>query len=655
MKKIFPFLIMLLFALAACTPQVVVVTVEVPQQPANDSSTVGEAAPTAAPETNTELADTSTTAEEPTATPVPVVSTGDIATCKLPARAIDDPYQYQRLGVPRSSGFVPSTGTVEVAVLFFDYSDARASSSPEQALGVLSPFALSQFIRDISYGQAELVIKPYATWLNLNQPASHYKDILWAEGRSEVVERDLLQEVVNLADSNVDFSNTDILFVIANPDASDDFEGPWLFGTADDALGFQADGNTIRGGVLFGSDAVNPDRAAYYRNFGAGRGIMQLMTLQALGYSSAYSSDPVQRTSSVGSFSVNGSTADEAHAPGPFAFERWQLGWLQDGQIVCQTGSEQTTDLSAIENAGGTKAVIVPLGNSSALVVESRRAVGTDQELIKEGALVYTVDTSLAPGDAPIRVLPMPDNDLYRDQSPLAQGESITHCNITITNVAAGPDGDSVKVSINGPISCEGETASTGQDTAAQPTTAPEPTAVAEPTDFPDLCANIDAPPEGSDVRIYIPNYTEEQIWATFIDYPGVFRDDLTFSAQPGEYIEYWTDKSQLIAILDANKEIIRIFIAGEGPTQCEGVTSTEQDETGKLVFITFTNSTNEAMYICRENERLERCGILYPGDTSSPHPMYPTGAYYFVGMDSGATSSYLATDAENQATTITK
>jgi hypothetical protein len=62
-------------------------------------------------------------------------------------------------------------------------------------------------------------------------------------------------------------------------------------------------------------------------------------------------------------------------APEPLAYERWLLGWLDENQIVCQQTGDETTTVSAIEEQGGVKAVMVPISPTSAVVVESRRAL----------------------------------------------------------------------------------------------------------------------------------------------------------------------------------------------------------------------------------------------------------------------------------------
>ena len=90
----------------------------------------------------------------------------------------------------------------------------------------------------------------------------------------------------------------------------------------------------------------------------------------------------------------------------------------------------------------------MPISSISAVVVESRRALGYDSQLVKSGALVYLIDTSIPTGDGPVNIFPVIDNDPYRDQSPLAVGESVIVENITITVIAATETSDTVQVTI---------------------------------------------------------------------------------------------------------------------------------------------------------------------------------------------------------------
>ncbi len=57
----------------------------------------------------------------------------------------------------------------------------------------------------------------------------------------------------------------------------------------------------------------------------------------------AYQYDPANYDDQhrfVGGFGLMGYI--DGNAPEFFAFERWQLGWLEDSQIICQPEGEQT-------------------------------------------------------------------------------------------------------------------------------------------------------------------------------------------------------------------------------------------------------------------------------------------------------------------------
>jgi hypothetical protein len=135
-------------------------------------------------------------------------------------------------------------------------------------------------------------------------------------------------------------------------------------------------------------------------------------------------------------------------APEYFAWERWTLGWLTDAEVACIESGSATVTLEPIERAGGTKMLVARLGPSRAVVVESRRRLGYDTALAREGALVYLVDTSVASGKGPIRVQPENDADLVKSSALLRTGDSIIVAGVRISVVASGSSGDRVTMRI---------------------------------------------------------------------------------------------------------------------------------------------------------------------------------------------------------------
>ena len=95
------------------------------------------------------------------------------------------------------------------------------------------------------------------------------------------------------------------------------------------------------------------------------------------------------------------------------------------------------------------KGLVIPISNSSAIVIENRAAKGFDSRLPKsaEGILVYVVDTSIASGKGPMRIVRKAgsSDNLFRDSS-LKNGESLTHLGYSIKVV--GATGDSLYVEV---------------------------------------------------------------------------------------------------------------------------------------------------------------------------------------------------------------
>lgn len=372
---------------------------------------------------------TETFIPEPTVTVVPTTAPDLVAQCRISAYAFTN----VGFGLPNPSYKLPSHGTVRTAVLFADFSDAPASQTPEEVFSLISPNA-ETFFKTVSYGRMDWVLEPHPVWLRLSQPSAYYGEAI----RTYDGHLEFLQEAVSLADADVDFSAVDSVVVMVPPQAQNVGYGP-AFG-ANPGAGYSADGKTFANGVTSGADLLG--WGYLWLNHESGH-TMGLPDLYAYDYDQSNYDDQHRF---VGGFGLMGFIAGEA--PELFAFERWQLGWLEDAQIFCQTDGTQSTTLTAVETVGGTKAVMVPLSESKVLVVESRRPLGYDAKIPKSGALVYTVDTSIFSGEGTLVVYPIDEGDPYRYQSPLAVGESITVEGITVTVLEASDQGDTIEVTV---------------------------------------------------------------------------------------------------------------------------------------------------------------------------------------------------------------
>ncbi len=366
-------------------------------------------------------------------TTAPALSNTPTAACKLPVA--DGRGDVSIGGWPRITERSKTTGTVNATVIMVDFSDAPATMTPQAAFAKIS--GATATFSEVSYGQLNYAFNPQYKWYRMSKPATQYAPLT----QSFVTHRAYIAEAAALADSEVDFSSTDSIVILSNPDA----RGLGMAGPAFSAIR----GNGI---TLDGKYISNGTTSAYDLNYWKSIWLNHEIT-HTMGLADVYAATRENSANNydghryVGEFSYMGFSSFEGNAPGLFAFERWNLGWIDDAQIVCSSAKEISQLITPVQSAGGIKAVIVPLSRTKALVVESRRAIGLDSKIAKTGALVYIVDSSVQSGYGPVKIYP---SSVLTDprylQAPRAVGESVTVEGITVSVTSATSAGDTVSI-----------------------------------------------------------------------------------------------------------------------------------------------------------------------------------------------------------------
>jgi len=378
---------------------------------------------------------TPTASPPPTPTPTPTTAPAvDLrAECKLPVA--DGKGDVSIGGWPRIAERSKVLGDVTATVIMVDFPDAPATMTPAEALERISP--AQDVFKEMSYGKLSYNLKPQMKWYRMSKNSSEYV----AGGWTFLKQRDYMTEAARLADPEVDFSSTDNLIILANPDA----RGIGNSGPAFAAIrgsGITLDGKYISNGTTSAYD-LN-----YWKSIWLNHEIAHTMGLADLySYTQSDATNRFDAHRHVGEFSFMGWSSYISNAPSLFAFERWNLGWLDDSQIECMKGTSVTKLITPVQSTGGTKAVIIPLSRTKALVIESRRAIGIDKAIAKSGALVYVVDSSVQSGRGPVQVYPSDvKNDPRYLQAPRALGESVIVEGFTIKVTQSDASGDTVEI-----------------------------------------------------------------------------------------------------------------------------------------------------------------------------------------------------------------
>lgn len=120
-------------------------------------------------------------------------------------------------GVPTPAGYSRSTGTVRALNLMVDFSDAPGPGSAADRLGEFFP-QTSQWFRTSSYGRLDYRPEaPVKDWLRMPLPFADYG--IERGAPYEPGYRRLVQDIVTVADPEVDFSEYDLVNILVTPNA----------------------------------------------------------------------------------------------------------------------------------------------------------------------------------------------------------------------------------------------------------------------------------------------------------------------------------------------------------------------------------------------------------------------------------------------------
>jgi M6 family metalloprotease-like protein len=335
------------------------------------------------------------------------------------------------------SVFQRPVGTIRVGMIFVDFPDAPATESPADDAAQLTPGA--DWVWNASYGKVWLAITQQQRWVRMPRNSTDYG---FARGLGHEAHEAYLRDAVTAADPYVDFSQYDMVYVVATRNAAAiSFTPTYVYdpGTA----GVVADGTRIKWAVTFGQDMWH-----------WGPKLVAHETAHSFGLPDLYAFDTgTDGHSFVGGWDVMGLVGGKA--PQYFGWESWKLGWTDDSQVYCQASAGSgTVYLTAVEYGSGTKMAVVRTGPTTAYVVESRRAVQADTAACSTGALVYKVDTSVRTGYGPIRVMDAKPSATPAsgcrplDDAPYWAGESFTDSavGVRIDVLSADGYGETVRV-----------------------------------------------------------------------------------------------------------------------------------------------------------------------------------------------------------------
>ena len=369
-------------------------------------------------------------------------------------------------GFPLPSSAAPASGTLRVAVLFVDFPDAVAQYSTERELRSSESYFM-QYFEHSSGGRLDIELVPHHVWLRARHEVAHFADEDFYSG---VMDHGISDHAVELADDAFDFSDIDIVMTV--------MPSTMFGGGGNESSGATADGNTMRAIRINHrreGDGREPDGSVRYPYINPWGRIAVHEMLHSLGLTDLYwehtlgfrlwpINDPLAPPPlpegegwdlmEFGPMRLNGYDRAIGNGGGKdrrlemLAWSKWQLGWLNPGQVTCVNADSATVRLRpSAASDEATAMAAVQVSQRAAVVVESRRLVGYDEpsqfrrelvaagnedpQYLAEGVLVYTVTTSRA--GHPVSLVYDNGRGYLSDFPLLDVGDSVSVAGYTIT------------------------------------------------------------------------------------------------------------------------------------------------------------------------------------------------------------------------------
>jgi len=337
-------------------------------------------------------------------------------------------------GFPQHPDYViPDDGKIVIQLIYVDAEDLRGGGTPSSDVSFWIDGA-GGFLRDVTDGEIDFEWRFEDEYFSLPKPLEDYDIRREKQGDAQA----FVQAAITASDSKIDFSDVDMVIAVAPPTVTNqqiDYS-PAIPLSARTA--FRTQEGSVYRGTLAGADTRWANGYLLIAHeIGHLLGLQDYYSLELLP-----DEDPF-----AGQFKFMGEFDNMNYAPGKArewtAWSRWLLGTLDDNQIRCLVeGNETTHQITTISSESKEpKAVVIPTGKFTAIVIESRKSMRHDFQIPEgmQGLLVYKVDTRRDSGMGPLRIVKKKGiQDQFMLDAPLRVGESVTVDGFTIENVESG-------------------------------------------------------------------------------------------------------------------------------------------------------------------------------------------------------------------------
>lgn len=327
-------------------------------------------------------------------------------------------------GFPIPKGRIDLRSGANVQIIGVDFADKSGGSTSPQEQNQVFTDDTQAFFEAQSSVPLRFEWNWYPEWVTMPESINNYGlgGSFFSGKFNGNAYFDFARKIIDIVDEEIDFSGTNFLFIVFPKGVTNEEIGTFVVHT-DDV--YVTDEETIPNLIMAGSYYVSSD--TYIHEFAHGLGLTDIRDTREVG----------NQKSDGMYYDVMGST-DHFEL---LVWHRFLLGFLEDTQLHCKTSPETSTHwlIPVASQSKQVKGVVVPINDTEAIIVESRRPIGYDTSLIGApdliGAVVYTLDSKIPYKRSPVKVVDV-----------LMVGESVEVMGYSFKVIESGDFGDVVEI-----------------------------------------------------------------------------------------------------------------------------------------------------------------------------------------------------------------